>query len=1180
VNSKVAEIDPRGYRTCFEYDALQRLVAVIQPQPGAVSGYDTPATATEADPLDLVTRHYYERGPGNNNNPGGSIFNISGFKPTRTVDPAGWETLFTYDKLYRPTKTEAEFASGQFSVTSTEYNDVGNPLIQVDPNLNETKTTYDALNRPTTVTAAFGTPDAAVTTSSYTSTGLLHRVVVPMDATREQVTDTKYDKAGRPVTVTQPETDDPVPVRPVTETTYDSAGNVLKTKNPLGFEWEYVYDSRGRKLQEIAPAVTNEHGNLEHPVTDWYYDAVGNVVRVVDPLGNAAETVYDAANRPVFLVQPAVEVMLANGTVETLHPITYTGYDAAGQILNVVQGGMGDLDGLPDVESLTLNDVWGALVEARSSAVNTYDALGRLVTTSTPLTESTLGSTGSGNWITVTNGYDQAGNRTDVWDGLNQRTRFQYDGLKRNTATIDALEATTTLGYDAINLRSRTDALGQVTEYDYDARNRPKETDYLSTAPHDADRDHLYDKAGNLLSVTEDGKGGLADVVYTYDRLNRQTSETSVGVTHTYTYDLAGNRLNTAYGGGSTITSTYDALNRLSTMSEGGRATTYGYDLAGRVIRKTLPNGDVTAMRYDALGRTTHLNPYPQGSPLYRYRYWYDLYGNVRKIQEDYPAGGLPARTITNVYDKSNRLLTETVVSGANTVVSTYTYDKANNRSARRRTLNGTLEADDGYAYLPTNALGGYASEMPTHRVFLLAPDANGNRTVKNGIWGGGYWEYTYDFENRLVKVTDALPTPARVYEYTYDYRTRRIVRDESRANGENTRAIFSGGTSVREIEADDTTVEYIRGSDWGGGVGGILYSLRGETPSISHANSRGDIIVRTGPTGQITYQAAYEAFGKHGGTPNSAQSGQNPDRQRANSKDEDPTGLLNEGHRYRDLDTGTFITKDPAGFVDGPNLYTYVNQNPWSKFDPLGLQGDELVGQDDASLRGVASQHGNLNNRISPAQQRIVGRVGKRGFTPTLPSTQKNDRRLSQVSIRYEKHREDLESDPNFIKGGKAEQDIDREAHYRAAADQMKSEADSASPGGTTAKEVADQQLADYRGMLGKLPAGSEGDDSTAAKLTINGQNFFGTNGRRQQRQLEKVNVNTVDHAEGDAADAALKAGATGAKSAVMYVDRSPCKSCGDYGGLRSIARNLKVDELRVYSPDFPEGQIFTPTP
>lgn len=55
-------------------------------------------------------------------------------------------------------------------------------------------------------------------------------------------------------------------------------------------------------------------------------------------------------------------------------------------------------------------------------------------------------------------------------------------------------------------------------------------------------------------------------------------------------------------------------------------------------------------------------------------------------------------------------------------------------------------------------------------------------------------------------------------------------------------------------------------------------------------------------------------------------------------TKDEDPTDLLNEGFRYRDLDTGVFLSRDPAGFVDGPNVYTYVQQNPWTKNDPDGL--------------------------------------------------------------------------------------------------------------------------------------------------------------------------------------------------------------------------------------------------
>jgi len=64
---------------------------------------------------------------------------------------------------------------------------------------------------------------------------------------------------------------------------------------------------------------------------------------------------------------------------------------------------------------------------------------------------------------------------------------------------------------------------------------------------------------------------------------------------------------------------------------------------------------------------------------------------------------------------------------------------------------------------------------------------------------------------------------------------------------------------------------------------------------------------------------------------------------------EEDPTGLLNEGFRYRDLDAGVFITKDPAGFIDGPNVYTYVSQNPWTKFDPEGLSPKMTAAQAEA---------------------------------------------------------------------------------------------------------------------------------------------------------------------------------------------------------------------------------------
>jgi RHS repeat-associated protein len=112
------------------------------------------------------------------------------------------------------------------------------------------------------------------------------------------------------------------------------------------------------------------------------------------------------------------------------------------------------------------------------------------------------------------------------------------------------------------------------------------------------------------------------------------------------------------------------------------------------------------------------------------------------------------------------------------------------------------------------------------------------------------------------------------------------------------------------------------------------LYAIRGGARSYNAYNSRGDVVSKTDDASAITWQAAYEAFGTR-----TQEQGTTQDRQKANTKDEDPTGLLNEGMRYRDLEFGVFLTRDPLGFVDGPNVYTYVRQNPWTFFDPLGLR-------------------------------------------------------------------------------------------------------------------------------------------------------------------------------------------------------------------------------------------------
>jgi len=44
--------------------------------------------------------------------------------------------------------------------------------------------------------------------------------------------------------------------------------------------------------------------------------------------------------------------------------------------------------------------------------------------------------------------------------------------------------------------------------------------------------------------------------------------------------------------------------------------------------------------------------------------------------------------------------------------------------------------------------------------------------------------------------------------------------------------------------------------------------------------------------------------------------------------------------NRYYHANLGKFFTRDPLGYVDGPNLYQYVGGKPVISFDPMGLCG------------------------------------------------------------------------------------------------------------------------------------------------------------------------------------------------------------------------------------------------
>ncbi len=872
----------------------------------------------------------------------------------------------------------------------------------IDARGKRTRTIMDALQRTTEIVDDLGGLNAT-TRNFYSSTGLLWKVQDP----ERRETECEYDRAGRKTHQWAPDPDSGVVDRsspgnptlgsPLTRTIYDGNSNVVATINPLGNRWDYIFDARNRAISEQQPAVVRAEvvdtqivrsGPLR-PRTLNILDGVGNSIVATDARGHQVRSFYDKAYRITDTVTNSISGQPSE--------------DRASLGLGDIRTSM-SYDGNSNV--ITTTDGNGNITQ------NTYDRQNRLISTATnPATgQPSSTDTPHADDIVVRNSYDDIGNLVQVKDGDGHITGFRYDGLSRKTRTIWDEGSTTQrvqqCAYDALVKTHRVDSKGRETHYTYDRLHRLKNTIYrrstipertaLSGAqvssspgatPYQDDRTYRYDLVNNLLSVeypneTPQGRQNRR-VFHTYDHLNRVIEEESAGARHDYTYDKAGNRLTTTFGNtGRHLTSSYDRLNRLTSLLEresasapSGGLTQYSYDLNGNITQKRLPNGTLTECRYDALNRKLSKDSLSgTGSTIVRFDYTtphpahseyptgYDNVGNVLRIAETYGSATMEDRVVENTYDHSYRLGRESLATDSEKILTTYSYDKTNNRLTKltEKTTAGasTSVTTENWISVYGNGSDGWnsnqlksATESVSNRVITYDYDANGNR-IRRLENDEVTHEYFDDFENRYTHVDDYSEDQLNVssgnntshalssttygsYEYKYDHRTRRTYREENVAGGEAEFVSFSGGTSAQEyrVGRSTPTVEYIRGSDYGGGIGGVLYTIRSGQPTYNYYNSRGDVVSQTTDLGDISWQASYEAFGTR-----TKEEGENEERQKANTKDEDGWGVLNEGFRYRDLETGVWLTRDPLGFVDGPNEYTYVRQNPWTFFDPLGL--------------------------------------------------------------------------------------------------------------------------------------------------------------------------------------------------------------------------------------------------
>ncbi|WP_413935409.1 RHS repeat domain-containing protein [Nitrospira sp. BLG_1] len=210
--------------------------------------------------------------------------------------------------------------------------------------------------------------------------------------------------------------------------------------------------------------------------------------------------------------------------------------------------------------------------------------------------------------------------------------------------------------------------------------------------------------------------------------------------------------------------------------------------------------------------------------------------------------------------------------------------------------------------------------------------DDNGNLTRKTLLATGNYSLYTYDAENRLVKVEDFVagnPTAAFTSTYRYDGLGRRI---EKVANGQTKRYIYDGEDIL--LEYDGSNVLQARYTH-GPGIDEPIAVTKGGSTFFYHQDGLGSVTDLTDSTGVTAKSYSYDAYGNILESPGTLDQ---PYTYTGREFDAE-SGFYYYRARYYDSTIGRFLGKDPLMLGGGDtNFYRYVRSNPVNRNDALGL--------------------------------------------------------------------------------------------------------------------------------------------------------------------------------------------------------------------------------------------------
>lgn len=838
----------------------------------------------------------------------------------------------------------SETDQNEVKTTSHIYDYLSNKIKTYDCRGNATTYSYDAFGRliTTTYPAVLNEVDSLVFPTEINEYDIFNNIISKTDF-KGLTTETIYNAYGKPVEITYPDH--------TRETfKYNLDGTLRESTTKNGIRITYQTDFLGRvTFTECFDSLGDFHHSYSASYTAF------RQLTAIDPQGVITKYDYDGAGR---------KIACSISTKDEVRRTAYS-YDALGYLYETLEWfGKEDWE---YTRHITKRDS-GEIIESRIE-----DSAGNILQKNiSPRTKMEDPIVIKG---LFQNDRNQSVLQTQYVDAKGCLTTTTFDALDRVESlviknSIGKIIARQVFRYDLKGNKAReSHDLFQGEQllktftvlWTYGPQNQLESITQAAGSSQQTMTTYQYDCYGRLENLIKSDGISLA---YTYDALGRverlYASDNSFN--YRYQYDTYHNIMHVSDEiSGMTASREYNAFQQIIKETQGNDlAINYRYDGQGRTVQLTLPDGSAINYDYDALHLKAIHRITTNQEIQYSHRftsydelgllskaqlienlgeisYNYDTNSKISGIQTPYWSIAIPENGRTT----SGNISKLSIQTPLKNYSFEYLYDDLNNL------VQEEGETCRSYDYDSVGNRTNHGSFVLDERNQLLeTPDAsyiynvNGCLIEKNK--GETREHYQYDALNRLIGVINKEYT----INYVYDAFGRRITKKVLNHQSNQSQKIFYLYDGENEIGTvgDDGSISELQvlspcGKTNQGTV--VAIELQGETYAVLQ-DFQGSIccLINTETKSPEFYN--YSAFGE-------AQvldcAGNILPRSEAKSpwgfsgkRFDRETELIYFGKRYYDPTIGRWITPDPLGFIEGPNLYAFCGNNPLHNRDLYGL--------------------------------------------------------------------------------------------------------------------------------------------------------------------------------------------------------------------------------------------------